>query len=294
MYAQYMPDRGKDPSAELDLATEHCERARSSSRAFYDNLGAAQLVRGEYEAKTGSVAPSLDLALSTFHEALVLDPAEFEAHWKIGIALREKATLALKRGEDPSIDLREAEGAVRRMKELGPDDVTTDLVAGQLDVLNARWAIKNAKDPLPPFTRAEAAFRRGLARKGHEGKFLVPLADLLRQRADLGARGGNVAANRASGLAMIDAALLRDPATPGADVVRARIYLQIAKNTRNDDERRDAALHAEAALQQAALRDALAAPSLLGQDLDEARALACSVAPGAARGNAEAPAPAQP
>jgi serine/threonine-protein kinase len=181
-------NHGLDPTGPLNQSLEAYRKVSEIMPTL--NFGAANLCDaydslGEYDLKLGrDPSANLDQAIASCKEALRIDPGHAISHSNLGLAYLEQASWKLRGGVDPTEALALSRASLEKSIAIDHYPLTY-AVLGTVDLLGARWAMRQHEDPLKHFDAAATATERALTLlEGKSGEALRVLAEIHRFRAE--------------------------------------------------------------------------------------------------------------
>jgi serine/threonine-protein kinase len=221
---------GQDPSPELALATTTAEKARAFAPDAHRNhycLGRVFQARAEYELAAGlDPKPNLDRALEAYQKMLAIDPKYPEGLLRMAQLQGVMAQDTLNKGGDPTSMLERGRSCLEQLSA-GDRSNRSQLVEGQLALLQGRWQISRGRSPAESFARAIGAAQQAVERGPNDADGYALLAQAHERMAAWQARQGRAAVqevSRASEAA--EQALRINPRHPEALAIRDSLRRQ--------------------------------------------------------------------
>jgi serine/threonine-protein kinase len=257
-------NHGLDPTGPLNQSLEAYRKVVEIMPSL--NYGAANLCDaydslGEYELKLArDPSAPLEQAIANCKEALRLDPSHAISHSNLGLAYLEQASWKLHAGVDPTEALGLARAALEKSFAIDKYALTQS-VMGSLELLAARWAMRQHQDPLKHFDAATAANERALAQlEGKSEVVLRVLAEIDRFRAEwLQQQKQPAGPVVKKGLELAAKARVENPDSVETVAIEGALYLVDAREARDPATRAALAKKARASLDEALAKDAFLA-----------------------------------
>ncbi len=236
--------RGEDPHELLDQAISSLERAVELNPAYLSaisNLGLAYWTLAEHEARSESdPEPAFGRAVGAFERVLELDGSRLAARANLVGSLLSQAQTRLWHGNDPEPLLERARQANRELATPLPWD--HHVQAAEVEIVAARWAVRNRRPPRDHLTEAERHARLASEHLPEEAQSYSLLAEVDRIRVEsLAADPARFTAEAASwierGEAMADRALSLNPRLAPALAHRAALRWARARSAAAGPER---------------------------------------------------------
>ncbi len=199
----------------------------------YNNLGYSWVLHGEYQTMLG-LDPSQSLAQgrSYLQQALHREPTLAFAHHNIAISYRTEARFLLDGGKNPTVALQRGRGAARAAVTANAELWDLHMVAGELDLMAAEWALEHG-GPVDYFLAEAGRHLADAERLNPE----TPALLLRRARSSMleavwrTGRRENVDAVLSTGLEAAERGLAIDPTDPDFLLVKGRLRLVAARNS---------------------------------------------------------------
>ena len=252
---------GIDPTGSLRLAIDAYRKVAEIMPTL--NYGAANLCDafaafGEYQLKLGQ-DPSARLAeaITSCQESLRLDPTHAISHSNLGLAYEELAVWQLRSGVDPTATIALGRKSLERSIAIDNYPLTHSLL-GTLELLEARWAVSQHRDPEKSFDAATVTTQRALTLLGGKSaEALQGLAEINRFRAEwLQKQQQSAATVVRRGLELIARARVENPESTEALAIEGVLRLLDARAARDRATRVAVATQARLSLEQALAKDA--------------------------------------
>jgi serine/threonine-protein kinase len=253
--AQWQLDHGIDPteSAKSGAAASR-EEIHALPHPFngYVNLCYALGLLGTHQVRQHQDArDELEEAATACRTANGMNADDFIAHLNLGVVYSELAELALVRGGDPNLPLHQAREELARSLQLNSNGVTLWAIADN-EVLAARGALAQRRDPSPALQASEEAAKHALAMDAKNGDALRELAVIARWRAEwLLMRHQPVGEVVRKGLLLVARSQAIQPGLGAGIAAEGALYLMAARAARQPGERVAAASKARSALERA-------------------------------------------
>lgn len=164
--ANYEIAHGLDPQASIDMIIKANQQALkiNPKLAFgYNRIGLAYQLKAQDQANKGEdLRETVITAIDNFQRATSLNPAFAKAFINISTTYRIEAYYLLAQNIDPTDSLNKAREAQIRSKELNPDAYYLGLEQCQIELIAARWAIKQHQSPKPFLDKAIQGLRNAI------------------------------------------------------------------------------------------------------------------------------------
>lgn len=257
--ARHLADAGRSPDAALAAAfgAIAAAKAKSPDSAHASNMaGWLSLVKASHESDAG-LDPTASLKLAEesaeeirrhAHSTIALDEMR-------GMLSLTKGLHLLRRGEDPRPVLEEARAAYERIMEEAPWDIDHRILHAQVEILGARFALRNGGIDGERLGEAMKPLLALLDRERARPQLYQTIAELHELRAESLVQGREDAREEiAKGISMADKALSVNPHMAAAHAVRGALLVLEARTARDPEAAGAAARRAKEALD-AALRE---------------------------------------
>ena len=162
----YELQQGKDPSAPLRLALKNYQKAAEMSPGWsfpLSNQGNSYLYLADYQQRKGEdPMPNIRKAIECFQKAVVINPKRANFHSNVAGAATAAAGYFVRIGKDPESWLKQAEESARKAQQIKESDYYFPLQLGMVDLIRARWALKQNNDPTPLLTRSASLIAKSM------------------------------------------------------------------------------------------------------------------------------------
>jgi hypothetical protein len=219
----------------------------------YQYVAVASLSMADYKSDHGEdTLPSLDESISAYKQSLILAPADSYSHAGLGIAFSKKAEVLLKRGDDPTADLKSARLELRKSLEGHDQLVATYSFFAEAELIAARYAITQVKSPESFFTEASRLLKAGLAVNADCSECHQTFGKLHLLRAEyLNSLHRAPEPEIVAGIDSANHALKVNPQMSDSLAIRGKLYLWRARLSGGVAQKKDAAKNAASSFEQA-------------------------------------------
>jgi serine/threonine-protein kinase len=257
--AEYELLRGGDPRPFIEVAVREYEASialnpRDASR--YNGLGAAYFTRASFEIARGlDPREALDDATSSYRRGIEGNPGYVYGYDNLAEAYALDARYRVEQDRDPGEPLGLGHTALDQGAAVNAKDPFAPLRRCQLDVIAARWSLREARDDERALLAAEQARARALELTPDSEDALKCAAEAHRRRAEwLRARGRPTDSEIARGLSLAE----RAPKLAEAVAERGALLLERARSrTKGSADASAIAREAHSSLEAALGRNAL-------------------------------------
>ncbi|MDC3957470.1 serine/threonine-protein kinase [Polyangium jinanense] len=254
--AQYLAWQGRSPESAVASALASAAAVHETNALDSANLSAWALwIEATHAEGAGrDPRPSLERAAGFVREMERLGPPSASREIQ-GLLAMTEASWLVGQGKDPTAALGTARASFRALVAAAPWDADARLNEARVKRLDLRWAVSKGRADAAAFEDAIEPLRRLLAEERADPHLYQTLAELHELRAGwLAARNQPADRDLASGIALCDAALARNPRM--ATALATKGALRLAQARASGDE--EAATHGRGearALFESALRE---------------------------------------